>query len=153
MPVNFSEFCTSDSCSNFACETSGRLWVGVSQVKLKFHGNSRAVEHRSHFARLTMAAQIVAMLCMLMWAFLSLPPLPFRIGYFAFTRLFCLHSAILPSIGYFAFASSTNLLVALRLLCSNLFWFHLKCKGRRAFSLLRSCALRPSNAFSWNVIK
>ena len=50
----------------FACETSGRLWVGVSQVKLKFHGYSRAVEHRSHFARLTMAAQIVAMLCMLM---------------------------------------------------------------------------------------
>ena len=50
----------------FACETSGRLWVGVSQVKLKFHGYSRAVEHRSHFARLTMAAQIVAMLCLLM---------------------------------------------------------------------------------------
>jgi len=50
----------------FACETSGKFWVGVSQVKLKFHGYSRAVEHRSHFARLTMAAQIVAMLCMLM---------------------------------------------------------------------------------------
>ena len=74
-----------------ACETSGRLWVGVSQVKLKFHGYSRAVEHRSHFARLTMAAQIVAMLCMLIWAFLSPPSSPLS------TRLLCLHSAILPS--------------------------------------------------------
>ena len=33
----------------FACETSGRLWVGISQVKLKFHGSSRAVQHPEPF--------------------------------------------------------------------------------------------------------